>query len=311
MQKASAFVPAHISGFFQVCDEPPELERKGSRNCGPCLDIGVITEVKVEPARSKRVKVYIDGKPAPWAQTSLAAAGRVLDITDKPFEVKVAHRVQVPMGAGYGASGAGALGVALALPKALGLNLPREESVEIAHVAEVECRTGLGDVGPQSMGGLVMGLEPGAPPHGRWKHIEVPANVKIVCGTLGPIQTREFLENKEMVKLSKKLGGVAIERLSKPPSLESFMDASRAFAEKLGLLDEELRTLMNAARSAGAIDASMVMLGRAVFAPVKTPKLEAVKRAFLELLSPSAIFVASVDALGARPLRNHPHARFC
>ncbi len=300
MQEALAFVPAHISGFFQVCDEPPEPERKGSRNCGPCLDIGVITEVRGELARSTRAKVFIDGKPAPWAQTSLAVVKRVLGIVDKPFEVKIDHRVQVPMGAGYGASGAGALGVALTLPKALGLKLARGEAVKIAHVAEVECRTGLGDVGPQSMGGLVMGLEPGAPPHGKWERIEVPANVKIVCGTLGPIQTRDFLENQEMVELSERFGGVALEKLLKASSLKSFMDVSREFTEKLGLLDEELRALMNAARSAGAIDAGMVMLGRAVFAPVEASKLEAVKRAFLEFLDPSAILVAGIDDLGAR-----------
>jgi len=57
MQKASAFVPAHISGFFQVCDESPELEQKGSRNCGPCIDVGVLTKVEVEPAVRTSINV--------------------------------------------------------------------------------------------------------------------------------------------------------------------------------------------------------------------------------------------------------------
>ena len=166
MRKASAFVPAHISGFFQVC-EASDPERMGSRNCGPCLDIGVHTEVKIEPANRTSVNVFINNKRTPAAKTTLAVIEKLLAIVREPLEVKVAHSCQVPIGAGYGASGAGALGAALALSKALGLRLSRKRLATVAHVAEVNCRTGLGDVGAQALGGLVIGLEPGAPPHGR------------------------------------------------------------------------------------------------------------------------------------------------
>jgi pantoate kinase len=299
MKKATAFVPGHISGFFQVC-EASDPERNGSRNCGPCVDAGVLTSVEVQPGERASIEIFINGKKAPEARTSLSAAEQVLRGTPELSKVIIKHDSRIPIGAGYGASGAGALGVALALPKALDIAMSRSQATKIAHVAEIECNTGLGDVGAQLMGGLVVGVEPGAPPYGKWQRIEVPADVKMVCGTLGQISTKDFLKNKEMRGKSERLGGLALKKLLNVQSLQNFMEVSREFAEELGLLDDELRVLIKAATSAGALGASQVMLGRAVFAPVEKEKLEAVKKAFLELLEPDSVIVASVDNLGAR-----------
>jgi len=299
MRRASAFVPAHISGFFQVCDELPEPEQKGSRNCGPCIDAGVLTEVEVEPAARASTSVCMNNERAPGAKTTLAAVENLLSLAHGPFEVKVAHSCQVPIGAGYGASGAGAFGATLALSKALGLRLSRERIAAIAHVAEVTCRTGLGDVGAQALGGLVIGLEPGAPPHGSWKQIRLPENVKVVCGTLAGLPTTKLLREEGFRERSKRIGGLALKKLLENPTPQNFMQISREFAEDLGLLDAELRALIDAVSKAGAIGVSQVMLGRAAFALVKEEKLERVRRAFLELLEPSAVIIANVDRMGA------------
>ena len=298
MRKASAFVPAHISGFFQVCDESPEFERRGSRNCGPCIDAGVLTKVKVESTARTSISVYINNERAPGAKTTLAAAENLLNLVHEPLEVTVAHSCQVPIGAGYGASGAGALGVTLALSKALGFDLPRERLIAIAHVAEVTCCTGLGDVGAQALGGLVIGLEPGAPPHGRWERIRLPKYVKVVCGTFAGLPTTKLLREEGFRERSKRLGGLAMKKLLEKPTPQNFMKVSREFAEALGLLDDELRALIEAVSKAGAIGVSQVMLGRAAFALVKEEKLEQVRRAFLEFLEPGAVIVANISGRG-------------
>jgi len=300
MKNAAAFVPGHISGFFQVCEEASEPERKGSRNCGPCISAGVLTEIVTKPSKRTNAKVFINGRRAPEAQTTLAAVQQILRMAPEPAEVVVRHLTQVPVGAGYGASGAGALGAALALSEAFDLSLSRSKVVEIAHVAEVSCRTGLGDVGAQAIGGLVIGLEPGAPPHGKWQRIPLRQDMKIVCATLAPLSTKELLEDAELRARSRKFGGLALKSLLKQPTPLGFMKASHEFSEALGLLDDELRALIGAAKSAGAIGASMVMLGRAVFALVKAPELERVKHAFLELVNPNAILTADFDLTGAR-----------
>jgi pantoate kinase len=300
MRKAAAFVPGHISGFFQICDEASELERKGSRNCGPCINAGVLTEIAVDPNERLNVEVLINGRRAPEAYTTLAVVRQILPMVPEPSRVIIKHSAQVPIGAGYGASGAGALGAALALSKAFDLGFTRSKMIEIAHVAEVSCRTGLGDVGAQAIGGVVIGLEPGAPPHGKWQQISLERDVKIICATLAPLSTKELLEDIELRDRSRKFGAIAMKNLLKRPTLQNFIKVSNDFSEGLGLLDDELRELIEAANSAGAIGASMVMLGRAVFALVKVTDLGKVKKAFSELVDKDAIVIADLDITGAR-----------
>jgi pantoate kinase len=301
MREAAAFVPAHISGFFQPCFARTP-ERTGSRNCGPCLNIGVITEVGVKPAARSDVEISINGRHAPEAKTTSAAIDQLLRMARGSFEVKVNHSCQVPVGAGYGASGAGALGAVLALSKALGLRVPREKLATMAHVAEVTCRTGLGDVGAQVLGGLVIGLQPGGPPHGRWKRIPVPRGLKVVCATVGPLSTKEFLGDSEFRRRACELGERAIEKVVRQPTPEGFILASREFADGLGLLDEELKSLIRAAESAGAIGVSQVMLGRAVFALARGSKVKRVSDVFSDMLSSEQVMVSQVNSKGAKLL---------
>jgi pantoate kinase len=190
--------------------------------------------------------------------------------------------------------------VALALSKALGITISKTEAAKVAHVAEVTCGTGLGDVGAQMTGGLVIGIEPGAPPHGRWRQISVPDNVRIVCGTLGPLSTKELLKNKKLLERSKKYGKISLKKLLSSPDIKNFVDVSSGFAESMGLLDDDMRALIDAATSAGAIGASMMMLGRAVFAPVEKENVAAVKKAFLKRLDPSSVLVVGIDKVGAK-----------
>ncbi len=299
MRKAAVFVPAHISGFFQPC-EAKTPERAGSRNCGPCLDLGVLTEVRVKPADRSGVKISINGRRTQEAKTTLTAVDQLLKIAQGLFEVEVNHSCQVPVGAGYGASGAGALGAVLALSKALKLRVPRGRLATMAHVAEVTCRTGLGDVGAQVFGGLVIGLKPGGPPYGRWKRIPVPRDFKVVCATVGPLSTREFLSDAGFRRRASELGGRAIEKVMKQPTPEEFMLASREFADGLGLLDEELKVLIQKAEEVGAIGVSQVMLGRAVFALARGSKAERVRDAFLGVLSPRQVMVSELNLNGAK-----------
>ncbi len=300
MRKALAFVPGHISGFFQVCDEFKEPERRGSRNCGPCITVGVKTEVRASPSTRSRVDVFIDGRKTSRARTSLAAARFVLGEVSDSFKVEVHHAAQAPIGAGYGLSGAGAVGVVLALSNALDLNFSRSKVASTAHRAEISCGTGLGDVGPQMLGGLVVGLEPGSPPHGKWDKIEVPRGLKMICGTLAPLQTEQLLGDPEFRRRTKKLGARALQKLKGDPTLQNFMRVSYEFARGIGLLDGELERIIKSVSPSSSFGASMVMLGRAVFAPAKGGEVEKVKRAYSKFIDPTSILVTRVDFGGAR-----------
>ncbi|MGC8816291.1 MAG: pantoate kinase [Candidatus Hadarchaeum sp.] len=253
-----------------------------------------MTKVEVENSDRTEVRVFIDGRPAPNAQTTLAVVKQILNRVAGNFRVKVEHRCQVPVGAGYGASGAGALGTAFSLAQALGLRFSRAQLVAAAHVAEVLCYTGLGDVGAQAFGGLVIGIEPGAPPFGRWRRIRVPRGVKVVCATLGPIPSKDLLSEAEFRSRAREKGTLALNKVLARPDILTFISASKEFAENLGLLDGELMDLIRTAEKSGAVGASQVMIGRAVFALARGENVDLVRRSFSEALAPESVMVADI-----------------
>jgi pantoate kinase len=116
------------------------------------------------------------------------------------------------------------------------------------------------------------------------------------------LSTKEFLSDTGFRRRASELGGRVIEKVLEQPTPEVFMLASREFARGLGLLDEELEGLIKKAEAAGAMGASQVMLGRAVFAFARGSKVEQVKKAFLDMLSPEQVMVSAVSLEGAKIL---------
>lgn len=298
MPAASTFVPAHISGFFEPCEDK-EPTRAGSRNCGPCLEFGVLSKVRANPSRGTTLKVRINGEGS-LAETTRSVVQQLMKIKNETWDIEIDHLSQVPIGAGFGASGAGALGAAHALAKSLGMKLDADDLLKVAHIAEVTCHTGLGDVGAQNLGGLVLGLSPGAPPLGKWKKIPVPKNVKIIACVLGPIQTSDLLQDIVFVRRAKALGVSAMKKLQRDPTYRKIMEVSKEFSGKLGLLDDELGSLVNAAIEAGALGASQVMLGRAVFAMVEEEKINSVRRALLNISKPETLIISKLAKTGVK-----------
>lgn len=300
MKKASAFAPGHISGFFQVCDESDDLKKKGSRNCGPCIGAGVSTEVEVKRSSNLMLEIWVNGQRNPRAKTSRWVAKEVLKTLDEDFEIKIKHSIQAPMGAGYGMSGAGAIGVAMALPKALGLNFSRSRIYTLAHKAEVSCDTGLGDVGPQMRGGLIIGLDPGCLPYGKLRELKIPEDTHVVCGTLGSLSTSNLLNDSDFRERSKNAGNRALKKFQADSNIRNFMKVSREFAFDLGTLDEELEEILDAVSSRCPWGASQVMLGRAIFAPCRSFEVNEVRDVFLSHFNQDSILVSAVDFQGAR-----------
>ena len=77
--------------------------------------------------------------------------------------IKVDIESSLPLGCGFGLSGAAALATAYALNELLSLHNESEQLAMAAHIAEVENRTGLGDVCSQYHGGCLVKLKEGSP----------------------------------------------------------------------------------------------------------------------------------------------------
>ncbi|MDH5663863.1 MAG: hypothetical protein OEY90_05290, partial [Candidatus Bathyarchaeota archaeon] len=129
LKRARAFSPAGISSFFEICDRTPDgapitdPEQIGSRGGGFAISKGVSTEVSLVEAKEKQIRVFINGKLWPEAETTRTVVETLLEKAPETYHVTVRHRVEVPIAAGFGSSAAGALGTALALSEALDLNL--------------------------------------------------------------------------------------------------------------------------------------------------------------------------------------------
>ena len=248
-RRAEAFVPGHITGLFTVhrTDDP---ETTGSSGAGVTLSQGVT--VSLHP--DQRFDVTVDGKPA-----SVESIDRVLEAL--AVDAAVSVETDLPLGRGFGLSGGMALGTALAANEAFGLARSENELIRIAHVAEVEAGTGLGDVVGQARGGLPIRLEPGPPPHGSMDGI--PAAGRVEYLSFGDLSTPEVLAERPRIITS--AGESALETLLEETTRKRFMEASHDFADEVGLLTPELESIIDTVKANGG-RASMAMLGRTVFA---------------------------------------------
>ena len=140
MKEAKAFAPCHITGFFQILDQPANPLYAGSRGAGVSLSQGVETTVRVRKAVKGSLQVKINDSASTSAEVSKHVVDAFLSRFKEMenFEIIVKHHVEVPIGAGFGTSGAGALSLALALNDVFGLGMSRMEAAQMAHVAEVE-----------------------------------------------------------------------------------------------------------------------------------------------------------------------------
>jgi len=253
---AKAYAPGHITGFFQI-HEHNDPHQKGSTGCGIVLNGGVTTEVKVGKS-VENTEIFLNGKKVEGKTTRTV----VEMMTDKPVRVK--SWAEIPVGCGFGASGAGALGTAYALNRALSLNRTVKNLTEYAHVAEVVNRSGLGDVAAQSSGGVVIRLHPGGPEFGNIDRIPAP-EARVFCIVLGEISTDSVLADEAAAGRINAAGKAAMLELLKKPTLENFMYQAKDFASKTGLMSSTARDVIEAANASGGM-ASQAMLGDTVFA---------------------------------------------
>jgi len=274
--------------------------RIGAHGGGFVISEGVTAKVEVKKAEANRISVYINGKLAPEAKTSETVVKKILGRAEVAYEVRVEHNVEVPIGAGYGASGAGALAVGLALNEALALKLTYNEVGRIAHVAEVECKTGLGTVAPLMLGGAVVTVKSGGPGLCLIDRIPLKPNYRIVSGCFGPIATKTVLASPRVRRRVNRFGRRTLNDILQDTSIENFMASCKKFAAEVGLMSIRVRRLIDAMEKAGAIGATQNMVGEAAHALVEEERMKNVVGAAGRLMSSEKIYTAKIDLAGAR-----------
>lgn len=301
MKKASAFAPGHITGFFQICDESKDPLRKGSRGAGFSVEIGTQTKVQVEPSKREAIKIIINGRVTGEAIVSENAVRRMLEMEEEHQRVEVTHDIETPIGAGFSSSGGGALTITMAMNEALELGLSDIDVSRIAHLAEIECRTGLGSVFAATQGGFGVLHRPGAP--GIGESIKYGRSDELVafCIHFGAISTSKALSNPALRRRINDLGGNFVDEIKEDLSASRFMELSRKFTDYVGITTPQLQGILNAADKA-SVPCAMAMFGEAVFSLVEKDKAERVEEFYRRISSNREVQPISIDEHGARLL---------
>ena len=276
--KCSIFAPSHITGFFEIIDNQNPLKR-GSCGAGVAMDKGVITNLKIfdkNSSDSLKTNVTINGEED-LRNTTITF--KTIEIMEREFNISklveeksisIDHVLEVPIGAGFGTSAACALGTALSIAKILELDITYNKATSIAHLAEIEMESGLGDVIAEVNGGITLRIKEGAPGFGVTDKMILKKDLYVICKSLGGIETSEIIGDPIHKKRINNTGRNMLSMLLKNPVPEFFLKLSNKFAMETGLLSTEVSDIINILQEE-SMGASMAMLGNTAFALSETP----------------------------------------
>ena len=281
--RARAFSPAHITGFFQIFE-------KGSTGAGMNLKKGMSTTVEASDGTGKGDEIEITiNNIHEDAPVSRAVVEKYMSIVRERVFVRVEHVSDVPVGYGLGMSAAGALSLSLALNKCLRA-VSEDGARRIAHLAEIECGTGLGAVIAQSHGGFLLRRAPGD--FEAVERVEIDDDFKVVCAFLRPLSTEKIIRDEGWKRKINEAGSACMRDFTRASSVENFIFLSRRFALETGLAKPIERALLKIK------EGSMAMLGETVFVLTREPETVA------ELCGnfSGSVIISEISKEGARVL---------
>ena len=196
------------------------------------------------------------------------AASRLLASHRGRLSIQLSH--SLPVGQGFGSSAAGATSVALATAALVGK--PRRVAIQVAHLADLFGRGGLGGVAAILGGGLEVRTDPGIPPYGRVVHR--PVRGSVLVGTVGPpMPTPSVLRRPRVLERIQRASD-GIEEVRAHPTVEELFEQSEAFTDRVGLAPPALRDVIRGLRRRGGW-AAQAMFGRTFFARPRSPRARA------------------------------------
>ena len=293
---ATAFCPAHITGFFKAELNNDDSKQLGSLGAGFSIQKGVRSTVTIRERTKHDISNFVikvngfesgDMRVSELVLSKFPAEGKFIDVT---------HEIEVPVGYGFGCSAAVALSLSFALNDALGSQLSKIQVAQIAHDVEIECKTGLGDVLASYHGGFEVRVKPGAPGIGEIKKINSKEKRDVVIICFNPISTKKFL--KEKISSINGLGGKMVTKLIENKDVEEFQDMSLKFAKYVDVVTPKMNKVINLLHRNG-IKCGIALFGETIFSLVTNNEKEKVKE-ILKQFDDGLIISSKIDNFGAR-----------
>ncbi|MBI2140272.1 hypothetical protein HYU14_05060 [Candidatus Woesearchaeota archaeon] len=257
---ASAFSPGNITLFFGIVKNKDPM-KMGSIG----VSFAVSRGARAAAIKSQKAVIKVNGKNKhfPTVETALKM------VSGRPLELSIT--TELPLGCGYGMSGACALASVLAANKELGLNKSRRELALIAHRAEVMHKTGLGSVTAEYLGGFLVRENKGSPLTA--KKIRIQEKL-LHYASFGTISTKKILSDAgKAVRINKACGDAfrSLHASGKPIRFASAFSVAKEFALAAGLLREKKIIALIAQIESRGGSASMNMLGKSIISTIPFP----------------------------------------
>ena len=296
---ATAFCPAHITGFFKAELGKEDSKQLGSLGAGFSIQKGVKTIVTIRDKTIHDISnfaIRVNGFESGDMQVSELVLGK---FATKGKFIDVVHEINVPVGYGFGCSAAVALSLAIALNDALDFKLSKIKVAQIAHDVEIECKTGLGDVLASYYGGFEIRDKPGAPGIGHVQKITLN-EISIIMICFSPISTSKFI--KERLPRINGLGGKMVNKLLESKNYEHFQEMSLEFAKYVDVMTPRMQKVVNEL-SKNNIKCGIALFGETIFSMIPKENENKILE-ILEKYSDGIIIKSELDDTGARVLYN-------
>jgi len=260
----SAYCPAHITCFFSPA--PSEnIIKTGSVGIGIRLKAG--TTVHVDEIRGS-TRVVINGMDHEAKITRHVlehmALGRNFDVTVE---------CDLPLGQGFGMSASGAVATALCIAEILGKS--RTKAFEAAHIADVVCGGGLGDVaGLMCDADVPIRIKAGFPPLGEVKGAGFSFDNLTVAVLGEKLSTAAVLGDADVFKKIDQAGEKAMSEFAEYPGDKkgAMFKLSNSFSSEAGVRGSAVNEAILRLEKNG-IRSAMCMLGNSIFTDARAEEV--------------------------------------
>lgn len=256
MKSVKYYCPGSLSFIFRKI-ENRSYYKTGSLGVGCTINKGVVVKL----TNSKKFEILFNNKPIDFPTVSFAYH----ELTHIPVTINIT--AQLPLGYGFGISASSTLASIFALNKLLSLGKSTKFLIRLAHKAEIINRTGLGSIGTQIVGGLLVKKTSGIP----FSYKILPFEGKYIYATvIGKMETPAVLGNKKQMTLINKVSDEILRQIfiQKIITLDDIFEYSLDFVKKSGLLiNNDVADLINSVRDKGG-HATMSILGDVVLSTI-------------------------------------------
>ena len=296
-----AYSPGHITGVVQPYEYLDDPINSGSKGIGFSIHKGVTTKVNITPSRINEIRIEINGERVSNAPISEYVTKSFISNISRNLKISIKHLVDIPIGSGFGTSGAAALSLAYALNQVLGLGLSTIESAKVAHVAEVVCKTGLGTVLAEMHGGFEVRVKQGAPGIGKIIEIPIDGDYVMVALELGTKSTEQMLRELMRKNKTSQLGEQFVNLFLADRSIQNFLNLSKKFSQLMDI-SHKLKNASKDAEARGFV-CGIALFGDTLFSLVRPNEVNELKNIFSKYrIRNERIIVSQIEKRGARLL---------